>query len=205
MFILKSSANRSSTKPSKCGSSLPPLSSSACSDGESALRRARSAGGRRCRISIQCVARLRDGGRRTASEPFIQRLQHALLNGLDLRLHRLHGVHRPADGAGFLEDGGDLGEDVADLGVRLDDGAAAQVGALPLAVRVVAQLLGLVQQRLHLVFVAAQDLMDRRAHLGALARIVPEDVLEEEQILLADRVAVTQEGVRLQQRRRPGW
>ena len=66
-----------------------------------------------------------------------------MLNGFDLRLDGLHVVHRPADGAGFLENSGDFGEDVADLRMRLDDGAAAQVGVLPLAVRIVAQLLGL--------------------------------------------------------------
>ena len=41
--------------------------------------------------------------------------------------------------------------------------------------------------------------MDRGADLVPFVRIVPEDMLEEEQVGLIDRVAVAQEGVRLQE------
>src|SRR5262249_54060941 len=54
----------------------------------------------------------------------LQRFQHALLNRLDLFFDGLHRFDRPPGGTGLFDDRRDLCEDIANLSVRLDHGAA---------------------------------------------------------------------------------
>src|ERR1700687_333494 len=159
MFILKSRANRSSRNPSKCGKSLLPLSANACIEGASAVSVARVARSyasdsiQWCRSASMLIGAGAGGGgtfgalffpaeRRTMARS-LERFQHALLNGFDLVFHGLHGIDGTAHRAHLFENRRDLGEDVPDLGVCFDDGAAAQVAVLPLPMRVVSQLLAL--------------------------------------------------------------
>ena len=91
-----------------------------------------------------------------------------------------------------------LGEDGAQLGVRLDAGALAQLRPFPIAQRVVAQLARLVEEDAHLVLVAVEQLADGVAHGLALRRVTPQDVLEERHIVVVHGVAALEPGMRAQ-------
>src|SRR5437867_1618908 len=111
---------------------------------------------------------------RASFERASETAEHLALDLCDLLPQRLDAIERPAAVPRLREDPVDLPEDVPDLRVRLDRGAALELARVPVAERVVAQLARLVEEHADLVLVATEQLADGRAHLRALRGVAPE-------------------------------
>ena len=117
------------------------------------------------------------------------------------RISRARPSGAPALACG-IDDRVDALEDVAELGLDLQNGARALLARLPGAQRVLAELAALEQQLPHLVLVAAHQRAQRGAHLRLLRRVAPQHVLEKREVLFADGGAAAEQSTRSQRAER---